>query len=218
MKKLIFLFSLCLLLAGCTIKNEPVTLPAPEPATRPIVQTSWIQPLPSAIDLESLGDCTLSVSLQEGDIFADDTGTTQMKLTVYTYDVYGAADVAALRVGDTITIDGENVVVKELNVDEYGTVSINGGLDGDGYSLVTGDDTTYHRLLENDSKDYYEVGSVTVPVAEDFVYSDLSTEKPAVYTVSDLLSGKAEYSFYPGNTTVRLEKGQAVEMTRVFVP
>ena len=218
MKKLIFLFTLCLLLAGCTRKNEPVTLPAPEPATRPIVQTNWIQPLPSAIDLENLGDCTLSVSLQEGDIYTDDTGVTQMKLTVYDYDRYGAADVAALRVGDTITIDGENVVVKELNVDAYGTVAINGGLDGDGYSLVTYEDTTYHRLLENDSKDYHEVGNITVPVDESFIYNDLSAEKPAVYTVSDLLSGKAEYSFYPQNTTVRLEKGQAVEMTRIFVP
>ena len=218
MKKLIFLFTLCLLLAGCTRKNEPVTLPAPEPATRPIVQTNWIQPLPSAIDLENLGDCTLSVSLQEGDIYTDDTGVTQMKLTVYDYDRYGAADVAALRVGDTITIDGENVVVKELNVDAYGAVAINGGLDGDGYSLVTYEDTTYHRLLENDSKDYHEVGNITVPVDESFIYNDLSAEKPAVYTVSDLLSGKAEYSFYPQNTTVRLEKGQAVEMTRIFVP
>ena len=218
MKKLIFLFTLCLLLVGCTRKNEPVTLPAPEPATRSIVQTNWIQPLPSAIDLENLGDCTLSVSLQEGDIYVDDTGATQMKLTVYEYDLYGAADVAALRVGDTITIDGENVVVKELNVDAYGTVAINGGLDGDGYSLVTYEDTTYHRLLENDSKDYHEVGSITVPVDESFIYNDLSMEKPAVYTVSDLLSGKAEYSFYAQNTTVRLEKGRAVEMTRVFVP
>ena len=218
MKKLIFLFTLCLLLAGCTRKNEPVTLPAPEPATRPIVQTNWIQPLPSAIDLENLGDCTLSVSLQEGDIYTDDTGATQMKLTVYDYDRYGAADVAALRVGDTITIDGENVVVKELNVDAYGTVAINGGLDGDGYSLATSEDTTYHRLLENDSKDYHEVGNITVPVDESFIYNDLSAEKPAVYTVSDLLSGKAEYSFYAQNTTVRLEKGRAVEMTRVFVP
>ncbi len=218
MKKLTLLLILCLLLAGCTVKHEPATLPAPEPATRPIVQTNWIQPLPSAIDLENLGDCTLSVSLQEGDIYVDDTGVTQMKLTVYEYDVYGAADVAALRVGDTITIDGENVVVKELNVDAYGTVAINGGLEGDGYSLTTDEDTTYHRLLENDSKDYHEVGQITVPVAEDFVYTDLSAETPAVYTVSDLLSGTAEYSFYAQNTTVRLEKGQAVEMTRIFVP
>lgn len=218
MKKLCLALSLCLLLAGCTVKNEPVTLPAPEPATKPVVQTSWIQPLPETVDLENPGSCTLSVALAEGDLFEDGTGAVQMKLTVYDYDRYGAADVAALRVGDTITIDGENVVVTELNVNEYGTVDINGGLDGDGYSLTTYDDTTYHRLLENDAKDYHELGTITVPVDESFVYTDMSTEKPAVYTVSDLLSGKAEYSFFAQNTTVRLEDGRAVEMTRVFVP
>ena len=220
MKKLIFLFSLCLLLAGCTVKNEPVTLPAPEPATRPVVQTNWIQPLPTSVDLENPGSCTLSVSLQEGDVYTDDTGATQMKLTVYDYDRYGTADIAALRIGNTITIDGENVVVKELNVDEYGTVDINGGLDGGGYSLTTNDDAAYHRLLENDFKDYHELGTITVPVDESLVYTDMSQpdREPAVYSVSDLLSGKAAYSFYPQNTTVRLEDGRAVEMTRIFVP
>ena len=220
MKKLIFLFSLCLLLAGCTVKNESVTLPAPEPATKPVAQTNWIQPLPTSLDLENLGSCTLSVSLAEGDVYTDGAGVTRMKLNVYTYDVYGAADIAALRTGDTITIDAEDVVVKELHVDEYGIVDINGGLDGGGYSLATYDDDTYCRLLENDSKDFYEVGSVTVPVDEGLVYTDMSQpdKEPAVYTVSDLLSGKVEYSFYPQNTTVRLEDGRAVEMTRVFVP
>lgn len=219
MKKLILLFSLCLLLSGCTIKNEPATLPALEPATRPIVQTNWIQPLPSSVDLDDLEDCTLSVSLKEGDVYVDGTGATQMKLTVYEYDVYGAADIAALRVGDTITIDGQDVVVTELNVNEYGTVEINGGLDGDGYSLTTNEDTTYHRLLENDSKDYHEVGKITVPVDESFLYNDQSTETPAVYVASDFLTdGGIDYGFYPQNTTVRLEKGRVVEMTRVFVP
>ena len=92
MKKLIFLFSLCLLLAGCTVKNESVTLPAPEPATKPVAQTNWIQPLPTSLDLENLGSCTLSVSLAEGDVYTDGAGVTRMKLNVYTYDVYGAAD------------------------------------------------------------------------------------------------------------------------------
>lgn len=219
MKKLIcLLMGLCLALAGCSAKNEAVTLPAPEPATKPVVQTNWIQPLPSTVNLENPGSCTLAVSLEEGDVYTDDTGAIQMKLTVYDYDVYGMADIAALRVGDTITIDGQNVEVQTLSQNEYGTVDINGGLDDNGYSLTTYDDTTYHRLLENDAKDYHELGTITVPVDESFVYTDMSTEKPAVYTVSDLLSGKAEYSFFAQNTTVRLEDGRAVEMTRVFVP
>ena len=125
MKKWYLTLILCLLLAGCTIKDEPVTLPAPEPATKPVAQTNWIQPLPETVDLENPGSCTLSVSLAEGDVYLDDTGVLRMKLTVYDYDRYGAADIAALRVGDTITIDAENVVVKELSEDAYGTVYIN---------------------------------------------------------------------------------------------
>lgn len=222
MKKWYLTLILCLLLAGCTIKNEPVTLPAPEPATKPVAQTNWIQPLPETVDLENPGSCTLSVSLAEGDVYLDDTGVLRMKLTVYDYDRYGAADIAALRVGDTITIDAENVVVKTLNVDEYGTVDINGGLSGDGYSLTTNDDATYHRLLENDSRDYHELGTITVPVDESLVYTDMSQpdKEPKVYVSGDFLApdNGIDYGFYPQNTTIRLENGRAVEMTRVFVP
>lgn len=222
MKKWYLTLILCLLLAGCTIKNEPVTLPAPEPATKPVAQTNWIQPLPTTLNLEDPGSCTLSVSLAEGDVYLDDTGVLRMKLTVYDYDRYGAADIAALRVGDTITIDAENVVVKTLNVDEYGTVDINGGLSGDGYSLTTNDDATYHRLLENDSKDYRALGTITVPVDESLVYTDMSQpdKEPKVYLSGDFLApdNGIDYGFYPQNTTVRLENGRAMEMTRVFVP
>ena len=60
MKKWYLTLILCPLLAGCTIKDEPVTLPAPEPATKPVAQTNWIQPLPGTLDLENPGSCTLS--------------------------------------------------------------------------------------------------------------------------------------------------------------
>ena len=47
-----------------------------------------ISPLPSSIDINNLDNCTLPVSLEEGDAYVDDTGAMQMDVTVYTYDLY----------------------------------------------------------------------------------------------------------------------------------
>ena len=61
-----------------------------------------------------------------------------------------------------------------------------------------------------------------MPVDESLVYTDMSQpdKDPKVYVSGDFLApdNGIDYSFYPQNTTVRLENGRAVEMTRIFVP
>lgn len=38
--------------------------------------------MPAAIDVKHLDNCTVAVSLKEGDAYVDDTGAMQMKIAV----------------------------------------------------------------------------------------------------------------------------------------
>ena len=95
MKKLIFvLLALCLVLAGCsgetpavTEATQPVTDAAVPETEAPTEAPVTVSPMPQGIDLNQLEDCTLAVSLEEGDVYEDDSGVLQMKATVYTYDL-----------------------------------------------------------------------------------------------------------------------------------
>ena len=73
-----------------------------------------VSPLPTSIDLDHLDDCTVAVSFNEGDAFVDDTGTMQLRVKVYTYDLYDMVDISALKVGDQITICQQEVEVTSL--------------------------------------------------------------------------------------------------------
>ena len=117
MKKLFFaLLALCLILAGCS-KTEPAptetaapvtettaaeTASEPESTAEPVI----VSPLPQTINLDAPEDGILAVSLAQGDAYVDDEGAMQMKVTVYTYDLYDLADIEALAPGDILVLQG----------------------------------------------------------------------------------------------------------------
>ena len=80
-------------------------------------------------------------------------------------------DIAQLAVGDTIVVDGKDMVVTSRE-DENGFVTINGGLEQGGVDLTSDDSGVYYAVGLDDTKSYHELGKVTVPVAEGFVLTD----------------------------------------------
>ena len=70
-----------------------------------------INPLPETLDVANLDDCTVAVSLAQGDVFADDSGKAMMKVTVYNYECYDMADIAALAEHDVIVRRGEEIEI-----------------------------------------------------------------------------------------------------------
>ena len=68
---------------------------------------------------------TVAASFGAEDISEKD-GRMGIPLTVYDYDVYDMADIAQLAVGDTIIVDGKDMVVTSRE-DKDGFVTINGG-------------------------------------------------------------------------------------------
>lgn len=231
-KRLLPIIVCCCLLTACAPSHtaEPTTQPAPETTQAPVTETTaateptaapvQVSPLPAGIDLNSLDNCTLAVSLKEGDAYVDDEGAMQMKLTVYTYDRYDMVDIAQLKDGDVLTIDGQEIAVASVERSEQSGVLVNGGLENGGYTLRTEEDGTFFVSLENDAKSWHALGEATIRVSQDFLFTDNAQQPPVTYYPGDfLVEGTGiDYDFTPYNTTVTIENGRIIAMNRVFVP
>ncbi len=179
-----------------------------------------ITPIPDTT-MENLTDAILSVSLEKGDAYVDDSGIMQMDLHIYTYDKYDMVDIANLKVGDIIVRHSGKVEVISKEQNEAGTVYINGGLEMGGFDLVTDDCGIFYERGFNDSKNWYEVGEATIRVSVDFKgidNADLERGEFILYPGSFLIDEVTNYNFTPYNTTIRVEEGQIVEMNRVYIP
>lgn len=218
MKKLIALMILCCLFTACAAAPEA----APAETTMAETAAVTVAPLPVTLDPNQLDNCTVAVSLQEGDAYVDDTGAMQMKVTVYTYDLYDMADIARLKSGDLLIIGQKEVTVTSVEESGYGSVLINGGLDAGGYELCTDENTVYYETGYSDVKSWYPLGDTTIPVSPDFQYTDRSDldRDPIIYYPGDfLIPGTGiDYNFTPHNTTITIENGKIIAMYRIYTP
>ena len=198
----------------------PSTDPAQaEDAQQSAQEAKRIEPLPESLDVNALTDATVAVSFDAEDISEKD-GKMEISLTVYDYDVYDMVDIAQLAAGDTIVVDGKDIVVTSRE-DKDGFVTINGGLEQGGVDLTSDDSGVYYAVGLDDTKSYLELGKITVPVAEGFVLTDNSDpEHPdETYAASDLakLSGEG-VGFTASNTLATIEHGELTVLARSYTP
>ena len=181
-----------------------------------------ITPLPAAVDISNITDCTLAVSFAQGDVFLDDTGALQMKAKVYAYDTYDIVDISELAEGDIIIMHGEEVEVTSVEKTEGGLVMINGGMENGGFDLFSADSNVYYESGYNDVKTYNELGEVTLRVSTEFIYTDASNidADPVIYYPGDFLTDIAgiDYNFNPNNTSIVVEDGTVIAMNRIYMP
>ena len=211
---IILILILCFsLLAGCKTQTEN---------NNAETNAKVVNPLPETIDVNKLDNCTVAVSLEKDDAFVDDNGKMQMKVTVFTYDLYDMVDIASLNENDVIVRKNEEVKVTKLERLDSGLVRINGGEENGGFDLVSSDSTVYYETGMNDIKAYNELGKVTLPVSDEFEYideSDLDAEAKTYYP-GDFLTDDAEieYNFTPNNTSIVIENGTIIKMNKVYMP
>ena len=224
MKKfLFFLLVLCFLLTGCGNGNTATEVTETISATAVTEQAApafKIYPLPDTT-MDNLSDTILSISLEEGDAYVDDTGKMQMDVTIYSYDKYDMVDISMLKVGDILVTHTGEVEISALERKENGTILINGGLYEDGFDLITDETGVFYECSYNDAKNWYEIGEATIRVSADFMYhdtSDLEKGEILYYPGSFLIGEVTDYNFTPYNTTVRVENSQIIEMHRVYTP
>ena len=190
-----------------------------EDAQQSAQEAKRVEPLPETLDVNALTDATVAASFGAADISEKD-GKTEITLTVYDYDVYDMVDIAQLAIGDTIVVDGKDMVVASRE-DKDGFVTINGGLEQGGVDLTSDDSGVYYAVGMDDAKSYHELGKITVPVAEGFVLTDNSDlEHPdATYAASDLakLAGES-VGFTANNTLATIEHGELPVLARSYTP
>ena len=190
-----------------------------EDAQQSAQEAKRVEPLPETLDVNALTDATVAASFSAEDISEKD-GKTQITLTVYDYDVYDMVDVAQLAVGDTIVVDGKDMVVTSRE-DKDGFVTINGGLEQGGVDLTSDDSGVYYAVGMDDVKSYHELGRITVPVAEGFVLTDnADPEHPdETYAASDLAKlAASEPGFTANNTLATIEHGEVTVLARSYTP
>lgn len=233
MKKLVLLVAvICLMLTGCGKSGadtkapenaDPVGSETTQSASGNAEQSAAagvVSPLPDTT-MENLTDAILSVSLEEGDAYVDDTGIMRMDVKIYTYDKYDMVDIANLKEGDTIVTHAGEVEVTSMERTASGLIFINGGLEEGGFDLFTDESGIFYESGFNDAKNWYEVGEETLRVSEAFEGRDQSNPELGevlFYPGSFLIGEITEYNFTPYNTTIRVEGGQIVEMTRMYTP
>ena len=222
MKKTIFLtLVICFLLTGCGNDKAATEVTETISATAVTEQSaSKVYPLPDTT-MDNLNDAILSISLNEGDAYVDDTGKMQMDLTLYSYDQYDMVDISRLKVGDILVTHAGEVEVAALDRKENGTILINGGLDENGFDLITDETGVYYECGYSDAKNWHEIGEATIRVSVDFMYydtSDLDKGEILYYPGDFLIGAVTDYNFTPHNTTIRVENGQIIEMHRVYTP
>lgn len=214
---IILALALCLVFfAGCETQTADTTTETVETTGK------TVSPLPETLDIENLTDCTVAVSLDEGDAYVDDSGKMVMDVTVYSYELYDMVDISSLAEKDVIVRQGEEIEITEISRLDSGLVSINGGEENGGFDLISSDGTVYFEIGMNDVKAYYELGEVTLPVSDEFEYideSDLDAESKKYYP-GDFLTESAgiEYNFIPNNTSIVIADGVIVEMHKVYMP
>lgn len=181
-----------------------------------------IRPLPLSVDIANLGDCTVGAAVAPDGIFLDDSGKAQMTLTLYEYDLYDMVDVSVLAPGDVIELNGEDVLLESVERTDSGLVVLNGGLEQGGYDLATDDETVYYLAGFDDYKSWRALGTVTLPVSEEFTYLDASDfeKEPQTWYVGDFLQPEAQLpdDLTPNNTTVTIQNGEVVGLVRSYVP
>ena len=145
MRKIMLLIALlCIFFTACTFEVN-------QEGDNGGIETK-IMPLPSTVSVNDLKDCTVAVSLNKGDVYVDDNGIMQMKVTVYDYNLYDMIDISKLAVGDIIVIGGKDVVVSKLERNSIGSVIINDGIDMGGHELATDESGVFYEIGYNDAK------------------------------------------------------------------
>ena len=197
---------------------------AEEGVAEPINMLTWTLDDLDDSDTITFISASIASGVQNGSLTAQ----------VYSYDLYKKEDIEDLAVGDKITFHEEGAEQNQLTTvevksieknDQYGLVSINGGMEeSGGLDLKPEDDDTYRTMTFDDYPVYYEMGEKTMPLAEDVVLKDSSADPQAeaVETTGAAAVAAAinadpdNWTVY--NTTLVVQDGRVKEVRRIWVP
>ena len=183
-----------------------------------------IAPVEVALDVNHLPDGIYPVSFDRGDVLSGASGTFMNAVHIFTQDWYDPVDVSALKVGDTIVVEGEEVPVLTLDNDEYGDIFVNDEQDPHAFCLATREDTNGYFIRGlDDMTTYTDHGVATLVIDPTATFTDAWDIESEPVTVGydgivSAMQATENDAFVPYNTTVRIEAGKVVEINREYMP
>lgn len=218
MKKVIALMlALCLTLAlvACGSSDTTDDSDASDAGSEPMK----VSPLATDIDANAITDAELAASFDAASLHTEGDAMT-LDVTLYDFVKYDAQEVSQLKEGDTIVVDGQDMVI--TSIDDSNGYVINGGYDAGGLTLAALDGGVLYASGANDARMYEQVGTATLPLSADCQLIDgadpvggeikVTTEDLAAYLADDIAT------FRPGSTLVTVTGGQITGITRVYMP
>ena len=178
--------------------------------------------MPAQYDItpEHIEDGIYPCAFSAADQSFDDAQDKELKnVEIYTVQTYDIVDMNQLAAGDAIITGTEMTVVTDVS-DENGFITVNGGIENGGKEYRAMDEDNCYVFAGMDdypSYTYYFTGDF--PISEDVVFTDSSDlTATAEYHYDDLKDGMATDYFFNGNTSIQLENGAIIAISRVYVP
>lgn len=180
-----------------------------------------IAPLPSGLDVDNLENCTVPAKFTSED-FRWMGGN--LRMTIYSKDLYDAVDISQMQVGDTLIYTGKPMIIETIE-EVNGALAINGDIDNGGCCLVGYEGGTYVARNWDDHATYTETGVAELALADDFVIIDcgdfptdpLDTIRTGQKLYLETLKN-SHREFFPLNTLITIENGMITEINRRWIP
>lgn len=181
------------------------------------LHNTYIEPKTMGYDSASPEDCTVNASFTVKDFNLEEG---KISFSVYEEEIYDAVEVSLMQIGDTLNINGRELVVESIQ-DVNGDLKVNGGIEEGGAELLAGSGGTYRARSLEDAPAYLETGRSTLPLSEALTisdgYKDASSPKTATFEeLEDYLDGLdgASDSFNYLTTTIQVAGGKVINITR----
>lgn len=239
MKKISILATLMLcatmVLTGCGDKvdlnstfvseKEAVDVPIDNPIIDVENEPYEILPMKMGIDIQNIEDASFHCTFSMSDInFEEKT----IKMSIYEMDIYDAVEIENMKVGDSVVVHDNSYKIESIERDgDY--VDINGGFgyEVNGMTFSAFEGGTYRTLCADDFPSYSLVGTVTLPISDEFIFSDSATgdfdDEPKYISfdnMKDYMEGVEEWfrDFSYINTKVYIKDNQIISISRHWVP
>jgi len=219
MKKVLIMLTAVIALCGCANKADNSNASAEESGNK------CVDRLPSGIDMDNLKDANVVAEFTIDDF---DWEKNTLTFGVYAETLFDAADIHNLAEGDTITGASEEeprIIVKTITK-ENDYIMINGGLYEGGLDIQSHEGGTYRLTTDDDHSVYYEIGTITLPLAKDFTIVDCEVD-PAAPSINVTSNQKAYIEGLKDNgnpdficldTDILIENGVITKITRHWIP
>lgn len=180
-----------------------------------------IEPIPETLNMTHFDNCTFAAGFTPAQIHQDGSNII-ITLTVYDYEQFHKADIDAMRVGDTLLIDGKECLITSIDRQESGRIEINGGPAQGGEELRMVEANSFYESQMAVGNSYHKLGEVTLQMDENFALTDDSDPDtpPQAYTAEELyaIRDRLTGEFKPYNTAVTVKDEKIISIHRRFMP